>query len=153
MTAANPLEPPSTPSSNDVLTELLHRAGVDRTSRIRVIGSAGLAALLWLCRHGYEQVGVVCNGPGPCEDADLVWAPMTCDLPTLASMLQHAPHPREGGVLIVQTPSAPEANRASDPVQSLLRRHGYQVERSVRGHHRDLHVARRIARRVDRLAA
>jgi len=128
-----------------MLGDLLTQAGVDKSSSVHVTGPAGLAALLWFCRHGYDQVGLIGAGRCPANDCDLLLAPQTCDLTALAAMLDHGPHPRPGGVLIVQTPApgAPAANRR-DPVHALLERSGYRVERCVRGHHRDLHVARRV---------
>lgn len=144
------IERPS-PSLNDLLTELLARAGVDKSSAIRVTGPGGLAALLWLCRHGYEQVGYVRCGPCPAEDGDLVLAPQTCDVDALAVILQRGPHPRAGGVLIVQTPIP--SGVGPDPVHDLLMRSGYRVERCLRGHHRELHVARRGGGSVELKAA
>jgi hypothetical protein len=139
-----PHQPPS--SVNDILTDLLAGAGVDKSSTIRVTGPAGLAALLWFCRHGYEQVGYVRAGPCPADGGDLVLAPQTCDVAGLAVILSHGPHPRAGGVLIVQTPIPANVDTgARDPVHELLMRNGYRVERCLRGHHRELHVARKAA--------
>jgi hypothetical protein len=133
------------PTLSDILSDLLAQAGVDTSSRVHVTGPAALAALLWFCRHGYEQVGVVGAGRCPTNDCDLLLAPQTCDLAALAGLLDHGPHPRPGGVLIVQTPiCAPLAPNRRGPVQALLERSGYRIERSVRGHHRELHVARRL---------
>ena len=134
------LHPPSVsqPSSlSDILSDLLTQAGVDKSSSVHVTGPASLAALLWFCRHGYDQVGLVGAGRCPANDCDLLLAPQTCDLTALAAMLDHGPHPRAGGVLIVQTPT-------DAPASALLAQAGYRVERCVRGHHRDLHVARRL---------
>ena len=136
-----PRDPDRPPSLPDILTDLLRRAGVDKSSTIRVTGHAGLAALLWFCRHGYDQVGYVRGGPCPAEDGDLVLARQTQDLASLDAMLRHGPHPRAGGVLIVQTPLYERA--PTDPVHDLLIRAGYRVERCLHGHHRELHVARR----------
>jgi hypothetical protein len=128
----------------EILGDLLKRAGVDKSSTIRITGPAGLAALLWFCRHGYEQVGYVRGGPCPSEDGDLVLAPQTCGVEALETILKRGPHPRAGGVLIVQTPIPNDATAgAADPAHELLRRSGYRVERCVRGHHREFHVARR----------
>lgn len=132
--------PPS--SFSDMLGDLLHSAGVEKSSTIWVTGPAGLAALLWLCRHGYEQVGYVRPGASPPEGADLLLAPQTCDLSSLQAILANGPHPKDGGVLIVQTPE-PVADAADDPVHALLAENGYEVERCVHGHHRELNVARR----------
>ncbi len=134
---------PSAPHLGDTLGEVLARAGVDKTSIIHVTGPGGLAALLWLCRHGYEQVGIVRHGRSPGEDSDLLWAPLTCDVAALAALLETGPHPRDGGVLIVQTPEP--AAGTPDPVHALLRRYGYRIERCLHGHHRELHVARRAS--------
>jgi hypothetical protein len=131
------------PTAADRLSELLQRAGVDKSSTIRVTGPAGLAALLWFCRHGYQQVGYVRAGPCPADDGDLVLAPQTCDVVALETILKRGPHPRAGGVLIVQTPIPEAAANGRDPVHDLLARSGYRVERCLRGHHRELHVARR----------
>lgn len=138
---------------SDILADLLKRAGVDKSSTIRVTGPAGLAALLWFCRHGYEQVGYVRGGPCPADGGDLVLAPQTCDVAGLAGILAKGPHPRAGGVLIVQTPIPAGAPDLVDPVHELLARCGYNVERCVRGHHRELHVARRRAFSPERKAA
>ena len=141
----HPLSVSSRRSFSDILNELLTQAGVDKSSSVHVTGPAGLAALLWLCRHGYEQVGLVGGGCCPANDCDLLLAPQTRDLAALAGLLDRGPHPRPGGVLIVQTPAQGKtAASRRDPVHVLLERSGYQVERCVRGHHRDLHVARRL---------
>jgi len=127
------------PSPSGLLSGLLAQAGVDKSASVYVTGPAGLAALLWLCRHGYDQVGLVGAGRCPANDCDLLLAPQTCDLASLTELLDHGPHPRPGGALIVQTPIAEAL-----PVQALLERYGYRIERCVRGHHRDLHIARRL---------
>lgn len=126
------------------LAELLDAAGVGRASRILVTGPGGLPALLWFCRHGYEQAGYVAsNQARPCEDADALIVAHTCDAAWLEGLLAHGPHVREGGVLIVRSPSPPAQGR--DPVHAALARHGLAVERCVRGARRELHVARRLA--------
>jgi hypothetical protein len=141
--------PPS--SVSDTLSELLKRAGVGKFSNIRITGAAGLASLLWFCRHGYEHVGFSRGGPGG-DEIDLLFVPQTCDLKTLDDILSHGPHPTEGGVLIVQTSEVHTAEGA-DPVHDLLTRRGYRVERCLHGRHRELHVARRQARTPLRAAA
>jgi hypothetical protein len=141
--------PPS--SLSDTLSEILQRAGVGKLSNIRVTGSAGLASLLWFCRHGYEHVGYSRGGPGG-DDIDLLFVPQTCDLKALDAILSQGPHPTEGGVLIVQTPDV-GALGGVDPVHDLLVRRGYRVERCLHGRHRELHVARRCARAPLRVAA
>ena len=145
--------PARTPAStSDILSDLLKRAGVDKSSTIRVTGQAGLAALLWLCRHGYEQVSYVRGGPCPSEDSDLLLVPQTCDLQTLEGLLNTGPHPRDGGLLIVQTPE-PATSEEVDPVHDLLIRSGYRIERRLHGRHRELYVARRAKSFNLRIAA
>jgi len=141
--------PPS--SLSDTLSEILRRAGVTKQSNIRVTGAAGLASLLWFCRHGFDHVGYSRGGPGG-DDIDLLFVPQTCDLEALDGILARGPHPAEGGVLIVQTPDVAAAN-GLDPVHALLERRGYRVERCLHGRHRELHVARRTSRTAYRVAA
>jgi hypothetical protein len=138
-------------SVSDTLAELLQGAGVSKLSNIRITGAAGLASLLWFCRHGYEHVGYSRGGPGG-DDIDLLFVPQTCNLATLDGILSHGPHPSQGGVLIVQTPEGNAADGA-DPVHDLLARRGYHIERCLHGRHRELHVARREPRSALRSAA
>jgi hypothetical protein len=141
--------PPS--SVSDTLSDLLQSAGVGKFSTIRITGAAGLASLLWFCRHGYEHVGYSRGGPGG-DDIDLLFVPQTCNLMALEAILSQGPRPVEGGVLIVQTPETLAADGA-DPIHDLLSRRGYRVERCLHGRHRELHVARRCAHAPLRAAA
>jgi hypothetical protein len=141
-------------SLSETLGDLLQTAGLDKAHTIRVTGPGGLAALLWFCRHGYEQVGWIGGGAGHghSEDGDLLLIPQTCTVVELENLLRIGPRPRPGGVLIVQTPR-PSPESRDDPVHDLLGKAGYQVERCLHGRHRELHVARRLAAPADRLAA
>jgi hypothetical protein len=136
-----------------MLTDLLECAGLNKSSTIRVTGPASLAALIWFCRHGYEQVGYVRAGPCPANDGDLVLVPQTCDMAALEAILHEGPHPRHGGVLIVQTPELAANAAGVDPVHALLAQCGYCVERCLHGRHRELHVARRRTSTPARKAA
>jgi hypothetical protein len=137
---------------SETLRDLLQNAGLNKADTIRVTGPAGLAALLWLCRHGYEQVGCVSAGRGHSEEGDLLLVPQTRTVTELENLLRNGPRPRPGGVLIVQTPQPPPECRG-DPVHDLLGLAGYQVERCLHGRHRELHVARRRAAPAARIAA
>jgi hypothetical protein len=129
-------------SSSDDLVAVLEQSDVHKSSVIRVIGPSGLSALLWLCRHGYEQVGYLRPGLGcPHEQADALIVAHTCDELSLQRLLATGPHVREGGVLIFQSPLP--ANQDGDPVHRCLARFGYAVERCLHGTRRELHVARR----------
>jgi hypothetical protein len=151
--AALPLKSVQTTASvSETLADILTRAGVSKSSTIRVTGPAGLAALLWFCRHGYDQVGYARGGPHLADDADLVLVPQTRGLEDLERLLHQGPHPRAGGVLIVQTPE-PESASGADPVHDLLARSGYRLELCLHGRHRELHVARRQASPARRMAA
>lgn len=124
------------------MAELFRRAGVDKTSVIRVTGRGGLATLLWLCRRGYEQVGYVRHGPCPTDRCDLLLVLEGDDAGALAETLEQGPHLRNGGVLVVQTAET-GAGEGADAVDQLLGRCGFRVEEPVHGRHRDLHFARR----------
>ena len=139
-------------SLSQTLTDLLQNAGLGKADTTRITGPAGLAALLWFCRHGYEQVGYVGPGRGPHEDGDLLLVPQTCSVDELKEILRWGPRPRPGGVLIVQTPQC-DPGLPCDPVRDLLGRAGYEVERCLRGRHRELHVARRHPRVEQKMAA
>ncbi len=135
--------PPRGASFHDTMTEVLARAHVDKSSTIRVMGSGGLAPLLWLCRHGYEQVGFVRPGPCPADSCDLLIILDAAGVDGLARCLEDGPHLRDGGVLVVQM--SPANPGGGDPVRRLLAREGYGVEPHIHGQRRDLYLARRHA--------
>ncbi len=139
-------------SLSRTLSDLLSGAGLGKADTIRITGSAGLAALLWFCRHGYDQVGYVSTRRGCSEEGDLLLVPQTCSVGQLEQILRSGPRPKHGGVLIVQTPQPPFES-GFDPVHDLLARAGYDVERCLHGRHRELHVARRRARAELKMAA
>jgi hypothetical protein len=124
--------------------EILSAAGIHKDSVVRVTGPAGLAALLWFSRHGFNQVGYARPVDRPTVDGDLLLVPQTCGVEALDAILSHGPKVRPGGVLIVQTPEPPPDTR-TDPVHDLLVQRGYIIELCLHGRHRELHVARRRA--------
>ncbi len=126
----------------NTLGAILAAAGIDKDSVVRVTGPAGLAAVLWFSRHGFNHVGYVRPVDRSTGDGDLLLVPQTCGVRALDELLSHGPSVRAGGVLIVQTPEPPSGAEA-DPVHDLLIRHGYAIERCLHGRHRELHVARR----------
>jgi hypothetical protein len=107
-----------------------------KTSVIRVVGGGGMHALLWLCRHGYEQVGFM-HGFSPAEPADVVFAPDAGRPEVLDEILTQASHLSPGGLVVLRT----RCGAASD----LLSQRGFRIERRLRGRHRDVYVARRCA--------
>jgi hypothetical protein len=124
------------------LCALLKSAGVLKTSVIRVVGQGGLHALLWLCRHGYEQAGFM-HGASPAEPAEVVLVPSACPAGALDQILAQASHLRPDGLVVLQTPHG--APGASDTASDTLGRHGFRVERHLSGRHRDVYLARRGA--------
>ena len=82
---------------------MLKSAGVLKTSVIRVVGEGGLHALLWLCRHGYEQVGFM-HGPSPAEPAEVVLVPSACPPGALDQILAQASHLQPDGLVVLRTP-------------------------------------------------
>ena len=121
------------------LIGLFEAADIRRSSVIRVTGPSGLSALLWLCRHGFEQVGYQRPGFGPAEQPDALLVAHNCDAPALERLLVDGPHVHEGGVLVFQCALPISALL----VTHLLVTHGYQVERRLHGVRRDLYLARR----------
>jgi hypothetical protein len=131
------------PSSPLGLTELLEQADIHKSSLIRVTGAHGLAALLWLCRRGYERVGYLKGGCTQ-EHPDALIVAHACDEASLNTLLMKGPHVREGGALIFQSPlPAPLSGGDDDHIHGLLASYGYAVERCLHGTRRELHVARR----------
>ncbi len=129
--------------SSDPLIALLGQAKISKSSVIRVTGPSGLSALLWLCRHGFEQVGYQRPGAGPHEQPDALIVAHTCDEARLEDLLARGPHVREGGALVFQSP-LPEGSAAGiDPIHQILERYGYAVEQCRHGKRRELHMARR----------
>lgn len=127
------------------LVELLERAGVTKSSLIRVTGPSSLSALLWLCRHGYDQVGYMRPGEGaPHEDEpDAILVAHTCGELELKPLLSAARQLQPGGAFIVRLRTGP----GSSPVglEWLLKQYGLSVERRIEGDRRALIVARRTA--------
>ena len=132
-------------ATDQVLGTILRQAGIDKQGAILITGPAGLATLLWFCRHNYQRVGYARTGRAPAEDSDLLLVPQTCGAHDLERILEEGPHVRQGGVLIVQTPEL-DASAAVDPIHRLPRRFGFRIERCLHGRHREMHVARRIGR-------
>lgn len=145
-------DPEPQPRGED-LAQVLARAGATRTSVIRVLGPNALAALIWLCRHGYDNAGYCRPGfHSGTESGDVLLIPSTCTPDDIEQLLADSAPLREGGLLILQT-AAERAPDGSDPVHPLLERLGYRVERCVHRGSRELHLARRAGHAPMRAAA
>jgi hypothetical protein len=137
-------EPPDGPhSAVEGVCAFLASLGIRRTSAIHLVGRGALAPLLWLCRHGFDEVAILSGGPAPSEPADLLVSLDTSGAAAFARLASDLPHVRPGGVVIVRTDHRRRADR--DRTNSLLGRHGFRIERRVRHGRRDVYVARREA--------
>ena len=126
------------------MTRLLQRAGLTKKSVIRVTGPAGMTAIMWLYRHGYERAAYVhTNWVATMQTADALLVPHTCEVQELKDLLQAGSGLREGGVLIVQT-SADASVPGPDSVPGILEPLGYRVEYRLDERGRDVYLARRV---------
>ncbi len=125
------------------LIALLERVGVTRSSVIRVSGASSLSALLWLCRHGFEQVGYVRAGEGcPNEaDPDALIVAHTCNEIDLKDILTLSRQVRPGGALIFQLRLELDSSPLS--IDWLLEGAGFTTEERLDGERRALIIARR----------
>jgi hypothetical protein len=125
------------------LATLLERAGVSKSSVIRVTGPSSLSALLWLCRHGYEQVGCIRADQGwPHEDQpDAILVAHTCGEPELRLLAAAARQLCPGGVLVVRLRAGTESSPLG--LQRLLELFGLSVEHRIESGRTALIVARR----------
>jgi len=136
---------PTPPLAADgaALAHVLKCAGVTKRSPVRVVGPAGLIAVIWLCRNGYERAVLMAGRLGSKADqADAVLIPHACGCAELADLLEHGVRLGENGVLIVQA----NARRTADDVESvpsLLVSRGYQIEQSLLDKGRAVYIARR----------
>ncbi len=136
-------KPPQPLTANGAeMARALQGAQVSKTDAIRVAGPAGLKAMLWLCRQGYEQAMFVCSeGVGAQGPADALLIPQACGARELGVLLQAGKTLREGGALIVQL----AASETPETVAALLEPLGYRIERSLSHNGRTLLIARRFA--------
>ena len=127
------------------LVAQLERAGVGKSSVIRVTGPSALSALLWLCRHGYEQVGYVRPGEGAPHESepDAILVAHTCDEIDLKKLLTVGRLVRPGGVFMFQVRTGSEASALG--VDWLLESAGFTTEQRLDGERRALIIARRRA--------
>lgn len=122
------------------LARLLNEVGLRADSAIRVTGPGSLSALIWLCRRGYQNVGCLSAGRrAPADQADAVLAAHTASAEWLDDLLDHGPHVREGGVILVQGRPDLWAGAAA----RVFHAHGFDLVRRLPGAHRDVLAARR----------
>jgi hypothetical protein len=136
---------PALPLAADgaALSRVLQRAGVTKTSVVRVTGPAGLAAIFWLSRHGYDRAAYVHpNRVATMDPVDALLVPHACQAQALTDLIQGGGCLREGGVLIVQAPPAGLVG-VNDSVPAVLEPLGYAVEQPLSDKGRDIYIARR----------
>jgi hypothetical protein len=122
--------------------ELLESVGVSKSSVIRVTGPSSLSALIWFCRHGFEQVGYVRPGEGCLhEEPDAIIVAHTCNELDLKRLLSVGRQVRPGGVFIFQFRSAADASPLA--IDWLLQQAGFTAEQRLERGRRALIVARR----------
>jgi hypothetical protein len=135
---------PTPPLAADgaALVRALQQAGVTKDKVIRVTGSAGATAVLWLCRHGYERAAYVhAHWVAAMGSVDALLIPHACGAEELADLLRGDGCVREGGVLIVQTPPNGTV-QGRDDICELLQPLGYRVEHKLSDKGRDICIAR-----------
>ena len=143
-------EPPDgPPSAAEGVCAFLASLGIRKTSAIHLVGKGALAPLLWLCRHGFDEVVMLSGGPCPSEPADLLVSLDTTGAAAFERLETDLPHVRPGGIVIVRTEHRRRADRSR--ANSLLGRHGFRIERRLKHGRREVCVARREA--ISALAA
>lgn len=87
------------------LIPCLTEAGLSSSDLILVAGPGSLAAMLWLCRHGYEKAMHLGPRSPRCASpaADALFVPHLTGAAGLPFILPAAGCVREGGVLILRT--------------------------------------------------
>jgi len=130
-------------SATEGVCAFLASLGILRTSAIHLVGKGALPSLLWLCRHGYEQVAILTGAPAPAEPTDLLLCLGASSPATFDRLATDMPRVRPGGVVIVRTDRRAGAER--DRARGLLCRNGFRIERRMRSGRRDVYVARRGA--------
>lgn len=131
------------PTKTAHLVALLEGAGIAKSSAIRIVGPHGLPALLWLCRHGYDDVGClrVDSGLPHDDEPDALLIARTCGEIELKRILPIARQLRPDGALIFQLRSGPGVEPLA--IDWLLRSAGFATEARFAGGRRTLFVARR----------
>jgi len=117
--------------------------GVSRASSIHLVGRGALACLLWLCRHGFDEVAILNGAPAPAERADLLLCLAASGASTFDRLAAELPRVRPGGAVILRTDPRSCADR--DRAGRLLGRSGFRIERRLRSGRSDVYIARRAA--------
>jgi hypothetical protein len=135
-------------SPEQIVQKSVSLAGADRRGRVSVAGPDSLAAMISLCRDGFDQVE--CARQATCPSADeasdllLVAGPMSVE--ALAGVIERTCRLlRDGGVLVVQL-TRPTDDRI---VRAVLQAKGLRVASSLF----DLSAGCLVSHAVERQAA
>jgi len=115
--------------------------GVSRTSSIHLVGRGALASLLWLCRHGFDQVAILNGAPAPAERADLLLCLDASGAATFERLAAGMRRVRPGGTIVLRAEGQSCTDR--ERARRLLRRPGFHIERRLRSGRGDVYIARR----------
>jgi hypothetical protein len=97
--------------------------------------------LLWLCRHGFDEVTALSGARSPSEPADLLVSLDTSGTAAFEQLASDLPHVKPGGLVIVRTDRRRHTDR--ERANRLLGRGDFRIERMLRHGLRDVYVARR----------
>jgi hypothetical protein len=126
------------------LEQLLASVGVTKLSVIRITGPSALGALLWFCRHDFDEVGYVRPGDGaPHEPPDAIIVAHTCNELELKRLLAVGRQVKPGGVFLFRCRVPGQSTLMA--LDWLLDRAGFVIDRQIVRHGRALVVARRRA--------
>ena len=133
------------------LETLLAEVGVTKSSVIRITGPSALGALLWFCRHDFDEVGYVRPGDGaPHESPDAIIVAHTCNELELKRLLAVGRQVKPGGVFLFRCRVPGQSTLLA--IDWLLGQAGFEVDRRIVSHGRALVVARRRAAQMLRAA-
>ena len=129
-------------ADGEAMRRVLTQAGVRKTDQIWVTGPAGLTALVWLNREGYNDACYAhANRIAVMSPADALVIPHACKAAEIVDMLRGATCLRDGGELVVQ--AASNLSAAPGDVPALLEDLGFHVQGRVLEKGRAICIARR----------
>jgi hypothetical protein len=141
MAASDPQSNEPIAADGAALIRILTEAGVTRERPVRVTGRAGLTAVFWLCRNGYQDAAYVHpNWIGRIPAATALLIPHACRAKELLGLL-HGAAGCEDRLLIVQACSGAPAE-GEDEIGAALAALGYRVEDHLSDANREIFIAR-----------
>jgi len=124
------------------LTQALGRAKVGKQNLICVTGPAGLTAMLWLIRRGYDRAVFTADDVAHLgQPVDALLIPHPCTIAQLKSLLARGACLSEDGALIVQIAAREDAT--DDDVRRILGDLGFDPLHRLSDKGRTVWIARR----------